>query len=220
MDWIGHGYWEEEWLWHSVTVSSMSSTFLQNRLAHFVSLIPFLPDAITFLVPVTSGLPLMWGCNLWLIGNILLCLPSHNLSPTSLLLSHTVSDSAFALFASLSWTFSVQFSYGTMAQLQPIFSCRSSSGTGMLDFSSLQDWAHSVWTPHDSEEPLHHKIEQTLYKKTLLPSAKVHIPLLCLFVCSIGHNAWKRRQLSCVKDWDINAATLFGSLQWQEPCIQ
>ena len=42
-----------------------------------------------------DGLPLMWGCNLWLIGNILLCLPSHNLSSTSLLLSHTVSDSAF-----------------------------------------------------------------------------------------------------------------------------
>ena len=50
---------------------------------------------LLFLVPVTSGLPLIWGCNLWLIGNILLCLPFHNLSPTSLLLSHTVSDSAF-----------------------------------------------------------------------------------------------------------------------------
>ena len=79
----------------SIVVSSMSSTLLQERLDHFVSLIPFLTDAITFLVPVTSGLLLMWGCNLWLIGNILLCLPSHNLSPTSLLLSHTVSDTAF-----------------------------------------------------------------------------------------------------------------------------
>jgi len=39
-----------------------------------------------------------------------------------------------SLFASLSWTFSVQFSYGTVAHLQPTFSCRSSSGTGMLDF--------------------------------------------------------------------------------------
>ena len=29
------------------------------------------------------------------------------------------------------------FSYGTMALLQPIFSCRSSSGTGMVEFFSL-----------------------------------------------------------------------------------
>ena len=43
----------------SIVVSSMSSTLLQERLDHFVSLIPFLTDAITFLVPVTSGLLLM-----------------------------------------------------------------------------------------------------------------------------------------------------------------
>ena len=60
-----------------------------------------------------------------------------------------------------------------------IFSCRSSLGIAMVDFfSPLQDWVHSVWTPHDSEEPLHQKMEQTLYKKTLLPSVKVHVLLL------------------------------------------
>jgi len=90
--------------------------------------------------------------------------------------------------------------------------------------SSLQDWAHSAWTPHDSEEPLHHKMEQTLYKKTRLLSTKVHILLLCLFVLSIEHDAWKPRQrlTCCLHYWlvglrktSLRLLSTSTALNWQ-----
>ena len=32
----------------------------------------------------------------------------------------------------------------------------------------------SAWTPHDSEKSTNHKMEQTRYQKTTLPTTKVH----------------------------------------------
>jgi len=52
-----------------------------------------------------------------------------------------------------------------MALLQPIFSYISSSNTGMVDFCHHCRIERTVREHLMTEEPLHHKVEQTLYKK-------------------------------------------------------
>ena len=67
-----------------------------------------------------------------------------------------------------------------------VFSCRSSLGIAMVNYFHHCRIECTVREHLMTEEPLHHKMEQTLYKKTLLPSVKVHI---LLFVHSDHHDA-------------------------------
>jgi len=65
--------------------------------------------------------------------------------------------------------------------------------TRQIFFSNAGLSAQCMNTSYGSEELLHHKMEDTL-QEISTPFCRGTILLLCLFVHSIGHDAWRPRR--------------------------